>query len=158
MAVPLRVSAYVPGDGLVVGRTTSAYCVPAVIVAGVANVAEWNPEDPLLKPVIVAEARSAPVGRPLLVARRDREPADRIAIRHGSRVVRARAVVPEERWVTEVDDVDDLARIADTYDRVILHVTEDGEDVYLVDDGIAVYRYRHRHARRAAGPLPSGTW
>ena len=85
-------------------------------------------------------------------------PASLIAIRHGSRVVRARAVVPEERWVTEVDDVDDLARIADAYDRVILHVTEDGEDVYLVDDGIAIYRYRHRPARRAAGPLPSGTW
>ena len=87
-----------------------------------------------------------------------REGSDPVAIRHGSRVVHARAVVPEERWVTEVDDIDDLSKIADAYDRVILHVTEDGDDVYLVDDGIAVYRYRHRHAARPAGPLPSATW
>ena len=66
--------------------------------------------------------------------------------------------MPEERWVTEVDDIDDLARIADAYDRVILRVTEDGEDVFLVDDGIAVYRYRLQRAPRPAGPLPSATW
>jgi hypothetical protein len=97
-------------------------------------------------------------GGGLLAARSKRVPADRIAIRHASRVVRARAVVPEERWVTEVDDIDDLARIADAYDRVILHVTEDGDDVYLVDDGIAVYRYRLQRVARPAGPLPSATW
>ena len=67
-------------------------------------------------------------------------------------------MVPEERWVTEVDDIDDLARIADAYDRVILHVTEDGDDVYLVDDGIAVYRHRLQRAARPAGPLPSASW
>jgi hypothetical protein len=94
----------------------------------------------------------------LLAARSEREPGDRIAIRHASRVVHARAVVPEERWVTEVDDIDDLSRIADAYDRVILHVTENGDDVYLVDDGIAVYRYRVQRAARPAGPLPSASW
>ena len=98
------------------------------------------------------------VGGGLLIGRSGSEPADRIATRHGSRIVHARAVVPEERWVTEVDDIDDLARIADAYDRVILRVTEDGEDVFLVDDGIAVYRYRLQRAPRPAGPLPSATW
>ena len=98
------------------------------------------------------------VGGGVLLARSEREPADRIAMRHGSRIVHARAVVPEERWVTEVDDIDDLARIADAYDRVILRVDEDGEDVFLVDDGIAVYRYRLPRAPRPAGPLPSATW
>ena len=98
------------------------------------------------------------VGGGLAAGRRDGGSTEPVAIRHGSRVVHARAVVPEDRWVTEVDDIDDLSKIADAYDRVILHVTEDGDDVYLVDDGIAVYRYRHRRAPRPAGPLPSATW
>ena len=41
IAVPERVSPYVPGDGLAVGRTTNAYCVPAVSVIGEAKVAVW---------------------------------------------------------------------------------------------------------------------
>jgi hypothetical protein len=93
-----------------------------------------------------------------LLASRRAGPESPIALRHRSRVVHARAVVPEERWVTEVDDIEDLARIADAYDRVILHVAEDGSDVYLVDDGIAVYRYRLDRVARPAGPLPSATW
>ena len=98
------------------------------------------------------------VGGGLLLARTKREPADGISIRHASRVVHARAIVPEDRWVTEVDDIDDLSRIADAYDRVILHVREGDDDVYLVDDGIAVYRYRAKRVARPAGPLPSATW
>lgn len=70
---------------------------------------------------------------------------ERIEARYGSRVVPARVTVPEGRWVTELHDVDDLVRLADAYDRVVLRVTEpDGGDAYLVDDGIALYRYRAR--------------
>ncbi len=98
------------------------------------------------------------LGSVLLVSRAERGPVDLIGRRHGARIVPARAVVPEERWVTEVDDIEDIARIAEAYDRVILRVTEDGSDVYLVDDGIAVYRYRPDPVARAAGPLPSVTW
>jgi signal peptidase I len=98
------------------------------------------------------------LGSVLLVSRNERGPGELIRRRHGARIVPARAVVPEERWVTEVDDIDDLARIAEAYDRVILHVTEGGRDVYLVDDGIAVYRHRPDHVVRPAGPLPSTTW
>ena len=29
--------------------------------------------------------------------------------------------MPEGRWVTEVESVDELVRIADHYDRVVLH-------------------------------------
>jgi len=68
--------------------------------------------------------------------------AECIARRYGTRIVAARATVPAERWVTELDDMDALVRIADAYERVILHVVENGEDVYLVDDGVAVYRHR----------------
>jgi len=86
---------------------------------------------------------------------RRRGPAERIAGRYGNRIVHARAIVPPERWVTEIDDMDALARIADAYERVILHVVEGGEDVYLVDDGVAVYRHRPLAVPAAVGGLPS---
>ncbi len=62
--------------------------------------------------------------------------------------------MPAERWVTEIDDMDALVRIADAYERVILHVVENGEDVYLVDDGVAVYRYRPPSVPIAVGAEP----
>ena len=80
--------------------------------------------------------------------------AERIARKYGTRIVPARATVPAERWVTEIDDMDALVRIADAYERVILHVVENGEDVYLVDDGVAVYRYRPPSAPIAVGAEP----
>ena len=86
---------------------------------------------------------------------RGRGPAERIASRYGNRIVHARAIVPPERWVTEIDDMDALVRIADTYERVILHVVDAGEDVYLVDDGVAVYRHRPLAVPAAVGGLPS---
>jgi signal peptidase I len=99
------------------------------------------------------------LGAGLLVSTGGRTRPGRIEARHGSRIVPARAVVPEERWVTDVDDIEDLVRIADAYDRVILRVAEDDGDVYLVDDGIAVYRYRARAEQGgAASPLPSPSW
>ena len=60
-----------PAEGLAVGRVTSAYCVPAVSVGGLLKLAVWKPAAPLLNPVMVADARSAPVGRPPVVARRE---------------------------------------------------------------------------------------
>jgi signal peptidase I len=86
---------------------------------------------------------------------RGRGLAERISSRYGNRIVPARAIVPPERWVTEIDDMDALVRIADAYERVILHVVEGGEDVYLVDDGVAVYRHRPLAVPAAVGGLPS---
>ena len=87
---------------------------------------------------------------------RGRGPAERISSRYGNRIVPARAIIPPERWVTEIDDMDALVRIADAYERVILHVVEGSEDVYLVDDGVAVYRHRPLAVGPAAiGGLPS---
>jgi signal peptidase I len=67
---------------------------------------------------------------------------ERIGARYGTRIVDADAVVPEGRWVTEVGDIESLVRLADLYERVILHVAEGGGHTYLVDDGVAVYRHR----------------
>jgi signal peptidase I len=86
---------------------------------------------------------------------RGRGAAERISNQYGNRIVPARAIVPPERWVTEIDDMDALVRIADAYERVILHVVEGGEDVYLVDDGVAVYRHRPLAVPAAVGGLPS---
>jgi len=86
---------------------------------------------------------------------RGRGPAERITSRYGNRIVHARAIVPPERWVTEIDDMDALVRIADAYERVILHVVEGGEDVYLVDDGVAVYRHRPLAVPATVGGLPT---
>jgi hypothetical protein len=91
----------------------------------------------------------------LLAARtRNDGSAERIARKYGARIVPARATVPAERWVTELDDMDALVRIADAYERVILHVVENGEDVYLVDDGVAVYRHRVASTALAVGAEP----
>src|SRR5947209_12792982 len=51
-----------------VGRTISAYCVPAVIVIGDEKLATNVSRLPLLSPAIVVETRSPPVGRPPEVA------------------------------------------------------------------------------------------
>ena len=42
--------------------------------------------------------------------------------------------------MTDVGGVDELARIAEHFDRMVLHTVVDGRDVFLVDDGVAVYR------------------
>jgi hypothetical protein len=52
-----------------VGLMTSAYCVPALTLSGVASVAVRKPELPSENPVTVPDARSAPVGSPPDVAR-----------------------------------------------------------------------------------------
>lgn len=78
----------------------------------------------------------------VLPRRPDRPEAERIGARYGDRIVTAAAVIPEGRWVTEVPDIESLVRLADRYDRVVLHTTEGSRDAYLVDDGVAVYRYR----------------
>jgi signal peptidase I len=66
----------------------------------------------------------------------------RIMARHGGRIVRAATVIPEGRWISDVEDIDALVRIAQHYDRVVLQVREDRATTYLVDDGVTVYRFR----------------
>jgi hypothetical protein len=61
--------------------------------------------------------------------------------RYGARIVPAEVVIPEGRWVSDVHDANSLGLIAEHYDRVILHAVENGTDIYLVDDGVAVYRF-----------------
>jgi signal peptidase len=82
-------------------------------------------------------------------------PRERIAVRFGGRIVSARAVIPQGRWVTEVGSIDELVRIADHYDRVVLHASEPDGDVYVVDDGVTVYRYAPASAEAPTLVLPA---
>ncbi len=75
---------------------------------------------------------------------------DMLHVRYGHRVVDAGIQIPDGRWVSDVEDAESLGVIAEHYDRVILHSVEPGGDVYVVDDGLAVYRYRTASATAAA--------
>lgn len=89
-----------------------------------------------------------------LLVQRDRQgESGRIQARYGSRVVTAEAEIPDGRWVTDVCSIDELARIAEHYDRVILRVAVPGGETYIVDDGVAVYRYVP--PTRPAAPRPA---
>jgi len=67
----------------------------------------------------------------------------RIAARFGDRMITiagAPSVAPSR--ITELADFESLHRVAERYDRVVLHWYDGREHVYLVDDGSAVYGYR----------------
>jgi signal peptidase len=94
----------------------------------------------------------------VLATRRSAAAVDVLRQRHGDRIVEAEVVIPDGRWISDVRSPDSLGAIAEHYDRVILHTVEHGEDVYVVDDGVAVYRYCARPVHVAAGqvtPAPS---
>lgn len=89
------------------------------------------------------------LGGAVLLKRLHGSERDRIEARFGGRIVAARSIIPDGRWISDLDSIDELIRVADAYDRVVLRVAEDGGDTYLVDDGVAVYRFRTTQA----GPL-----
>jgi hypothetical protein len=67
----------------------------------------------------------------------------RFAARFADRMISiARAPDVDSERVTDLADLDSLARIAERYDRVVLHWRRGGDHVYLVDDGSNAYRYR----------------
>jgi signal peptidase I len=75
--------------------------------------------------------------------RDDDEPAQ-IAARYGAWLIH---VAPRHRpreAVREVTTIDDLARLAERYDRMILHEERDHVHSYLVEDDGLVYRYQVR--------------
>jgi len=53
----------------------------------------------------------------------------------------------------DVRTIDELARIAEHYDRVILRVAAPAGETYIVDDGVSVYRYVP--SARPAAPRPA---
>lgn len=86
----------------------------------------------------------------LLLRIAQRTPADeaaRLRARHGRTIVRVAAVAPTAR-IVDVTDFDDLTRIAERYDRLILQ--DDAAGVFVVEEeGVS---YRWQAAPAAAGP------
>ncbi len=105
----------------------------------------------LLVSLLAAGASAA-----VLLRRAASDEAGRIQARYGSRIVAAEVEIPDGRWITDVRTIDELARIAEHYDRVILRNTRFGDE-YVVDDGVAVYRYTAGGAQPVArSTLPVG--
>ena len=58
-------------------------------------------------------------------------------------LLHAEPVAPEAgRTVIDLDSLDALARVAERYERFILHSESGPEQNFLVDDGTALYRFR----------------
>lgn len=87
--------------------------------------------------------------------RMDRSEVARIAARYGDRIVPAATSISPDRQVTDVPNIESLMRLAGHYDRVVLCTSEGPHHTYLVDDGVAVYRYRT--AAGAEAPRPAST-
>jgi len=107
---------------------------------------------------LTAAALCALLGLPAGVGRlrrRDSE-AERIKSRY------ARFLVPvshleeaSEQRVVEVADMDALVKIAERYERMILHEKERGEDAFSVSDDGVVYRYIVDESRQRTRPARS---
>jgi signal peptidase len=76
--------------------------------------------------------------------------SDRIAGRFGHLLLPVASRPHDGARITELADIESLVRLAQHYDRMILHVAERGGHSYLVEEGGGVYRYRPR----VAEPLP----
>ena len=73
---------------------------------------------------------------------RPREEHERIEARYGHLLLPIYSRPPERRRINELGDIDSLVRLATQHGRVVLHLVEDGEHSYVVEDGGSVYRYR----------------
>ncbi len=81
-------------------------------------------------------------GATALARRRGSEP-ERIAARYGDLLLAVSSPPqPDRSRVTELADFETLARLAERYDRMVLHAEDEGEHSYLVEDAGAWYRYR----------------
>ena len=94
------------------------------------------------------------------LAGRRRRPAQTEAAtilrRYGERIIPVTGVAaPEGRTVVEVPSMDSLAKIAEKYERFILHTSDESGDHFSVDDDTTLYRYRP--AANLGGSLPLET-
>ena len=68
--------------------------------------------------------------------------SDEIEERFGGRIVDAAVPPPSDRQVTELADIESLVRIAVMHDRMIVRHPDGAGYAYLVDDVVALYRFR----------------
>jgi hypothetical protein len=87
-------------------------------------------------------------GIPLLVAYR-RDEATKISARYGPLLVPMRSVSGIEGSLAEVDDIEALVRLADRYDRLVLHEQNNGVHRYFVEGDGVVYFYQAKEEASA---------
>jgi signal peptidase I len=75
--------------------------------------------------------------------------------RYEPHLLHTEPVAPADgRTVIDLDSIDALARVAERYERFILHSESGPEHNFLVDDGTTLYRYRTEEAVEAADSVP----
>ena len=102
---------------------------------------------------LVASALLGLLALALLLQRFRGDEQGRIAARYGHLLLPV--VTRPQEWarVTELADIESLVRLAQHHDRMILHVVDGDEHVYVVEEAGSVYRYRTRF-RPADPPAP----
>ncbi len=92
----------------------------------------------------------------LMLVRRPRDEPSRISARYGH------LLVPVEagdgllaKGPVEVGTIEALVQVAERYERSVLHVRRDGENTYLVEGDVVVYRYRPVTAAGEAQESPA---
>jgi signal peptidase len=70
--------------------------------------------------------------------------SDRIAARFGHLLLPVTSRPQDWARITELADIESLVRLAEHYDRMILHLAERDAHSYVVEEGTGVYRYRTR--------------
>ena len=114
---------------------------------------------------LIASALLAMLALALLSQRFRGEEHARIAARYSHLLLPVVSRSQEWTRVTEFADIEGLVRLAEHHDRMILHVVDEREHVYVVEEEGSVYRYRTGartavlppvHAPRAAGPQRPG--
>lgn len=92
---------------------------------------------------LVLAALVAAAGAGLLWRARSGGEPSQIASLFGDRLITISGLpATESGSVTELDDAESLYRVAEHYDRIVLHWRDGRRHVYQVDDGASVYRYR----------------
>ena len=86
--------------------------------------------------------------------RGDEDEGERIESRYGHMIVPVTSRAGDWSQVTELEDMDALARVAEHHGKLILRVSEGNGRAYVVEDGSSAYRY----TLRAPEPVAAMVW
>jgi hypothetical protein len=93
-----------------------------------------------------------------LIARRRRPERTEAAVimrRFGDRIIPVTGVAsPDGRTVVDVPSMESLAKVAEKYERFILHIRDESGDGFCVEDDATLYRYRPGSGTDLGGSLP----
>jgi hypothetical protein len=90
-----------------------------------------------------------------LVREREGDEPARISARYGAWLVDVAPRPRSDEPVLDVTTMEGLVRLAERYERMILHEVFEGTDSYLVEEDGVVYRYRTGVPEPAPAPLRS---